>query len=507
MKPLNKLSPISAALLLSLSSSGFADQVIQDDSIVVGSICIGLDCVNGENFAYDTIRLKENNLRIRAIDTSSTGSFPTRDWQITFNDSANGGENKFSIEDIDAGKIPFTILADAPSNSLYVNNYGNIGLGTSIPLLNIHVKEGNTPALRLEQDNSLGWGAHTWDVAGHEGYFFIRDYTNGTLPFMISAGAPHNSLHIARDGDIGLNTRTPDGQFDVAHSSDPNDHAFLISPESYVGVNIDNGEVPKGLFDVQTWGGNSRFTVLSDGDVGIGTANPTGRFEVRDLDDSTSYFNVGDTGNVGIGTNAPSATLHVATSADSLVDVAIFENTNPSSLHAKNITLKNAGSNLLTFINTAPDTGIPAEWNLQSRHEEGSVYITNPTYNGNEFQLTKEGNLIISGDITANGHNYASSKTLKENFTTLDLANLLNKVSKLTISQWNYIRDDNSIKHIGPFAEEFHDTFKLNGNKTETISISDISGISLAAIQALIMKMNKQSEKIEELESKINNIN
>ena len=55
-----------------------ADQVILDDLIVDGSICVGLDCVNGESFGFDTLRLKENNLRIRAVDTSSTSSFPTR---------------------------------------------------------------------------------------------------------------------------------------------------------------------------------------------------------------------------------------------------------------------------------------------------------------------------------------------------------------------------------------------------------------------------------------------
>ncbi|MBC8184459.1 hypothetical protein H8E88_25470 [candidate division KSB1 bacterium] len=54
------------------------DQVILDDLIVDGSLCVGMDCVNGESFGFDTIRLKENTLRIRFIDTSSTSSFPTQ---------------------------------------------------------------------------------------------------------------------------------------------------------------------------------------------------------------------------------------------------------------------------------------------------------------------------------------------------------------------------------------------------------------------------------------------
>ncbi len=115
------------------------DQVILDDLIVDGSACIGFDCVNGESFGFDTIRIKENNLRIRAVDTSPTASFPSRDWQLTFNDSSNGGANKFSVDDIDGGRTPFTIEASAPSHSLYVDDGGRLGLGTSTPVVDVHI--------------------------------------------------------------------------------------------------------------------------------------------------------------------------------------------------------------------------------------------------------------------------------------------------------------------------------------------------------------------------------
>ncbi len=188
-----------------------ADQVILDDLIVDGSACIGFDCVNGEVFGFDTIRLKENNLRIKAQDTSATASFPSNDWQITFNDSSNGGANKFSIDDIDGGRTPFTIEAGAPSHSLYVDDGGRIGLGTSTPVTDIHVKSGNTPTLRLEQDGTSGFTPQTWDVAGNEANFFIRDATNGsTLPFRIFPGAPSNALTIeASTGDVGIGTTSP----------------------------------------------------------------------------------------------------------------------------------------------------------------------------------------------------------------------------------------------------------------------------------------------------------
>jgi len=186
------------------------DQVILDDLIVDGSACIGFDCVNGESFGFDTLKLKENNLRIKFQDTSSSSSFPSNDWQITVNDSSNGGLNKFSIDDIDGGRTPFTIEAGAPSHSLYVDDGGRLGLGTSTPVVDAHIKSGNTPTLRLEQDGSNGFTPQTWDVAGNEAGFFVRDATNGsTLPFRIRPGAPSSAIDIAAGGNVGVGTGSP----------------------------------------------------------------------------------------------------------------------------------------------------------------------------------------------------------------------------------------------------------------------------------------------------------
>jgi len=201
---------LAASLLIIGNGTTIADQVILDDLIIDGSTCVGMDCVNGESFGFDTLRLKENNLRIRAVDTSSTASFPSNDWQITFNDSSNGGANKFSIDDIDGGRTPFTIEAGAPSNALYVDDSGRVGFGTSTPVVDLHTLSGNTPTLRLAQDGSSGFTPQTWDVAGNEANFFIRDATNGSrLPFKILPGAATNSLVIDAAGEIGIGTNAP----------------------------------------------------------------------------------------------------------------------------------------------------------------------------------------------------------------------------------------------------------------------------------------------------------
>ncbi|SMP05611.1 hypothetical protein [Shimia sagamensis] len=208
MKQSSKLLVSVAAL--GLASTAYADQVILDDLIVDGSACIGMDCVNGESFGFDTLRLKENNLRIKFQDTSATASFPGNDWQLTANDSTNGGANKFSIDDIDGGRTPFTVEAGAPTNALYVEADGDVGVGTNNPVVEAHIVDGDSPTLRLEQNGSSGFTPQTWDMAGNETNFFVRDVTNGSaLSFRIFPGSENDDGLVIRSGRVGVSTDNP----------------------------------------------------------------------------------------------------------------------------------------------------------------------------------------------------------------------------------------------------------------------------------------------------------
>ena len=194
------------------SDVGFnKDQVFFDDLIVVGSICAGQDCSNGESFGFDTLRLKENNLRIKAQDTSTSASFPTNDWQITFNDSSNGGANKFSIDDIDGGRTPFTIEAAARSQRSYVEDGWRCRHRNEQPCRDSASRGRQHPDAASRAGRLLGFTPQTWDVAGNEANFFIRDATNGSkLPFRIIPGSGNdNALVIQADGDIGMGTNNP----------------------------------------------------------------------------------------------------------------------------------------------------------------------------------------------------------------------------------------------------------------------------------------------------------
>jgi hypothetical protein len=112
-----------------------------------------------------------------------------------------------------------------------------IGIGTSTPAVHIHVKDGDSPALRLEQDTSSGFAAQTWDVAGNEANFFVRSASTGSqLPFRIRPGAPTSSIDIAADGDVGIGTASPAGKLHVENTAADDEDDFLVTADGQLTI-------------------------------------------------------------------------------------------------------------------------------------------------------------------------------------------------------------------------------------------------------------------------------
>ena len=297
----------TAALVLAaglMSGSAKADFVITDDLIVQGSTCTGLDCKDGEVFNFDTLILKENNLRILFLDTSTLSGFPTNDWRLIANDSASGGANFFAIQDATASRQIFQVTAGAAANSLFVGSNSKVGLRTATPALDLHINTSDTPAHRLEQNNSGGFSAQTWDIAGNEANFFVRDVTGGSrLPFRIRPGAPTSSIDINASGNVGVGTASPSQKLHLDGGAS-GILARIVAPsvDMYVGQ---NGAATFGV------AANSMAMIAQDATkafpLGMGTV---GAQPVIFGTTNNERVRIAATGEVGIGINAPAAQLH-----------------------------------------------------------------------------------------------------------------------------------------------------------------------------------------------------
>jgi hypothetical protein len=249
--------------------------------------------------------MKENNTRIKFEDTSSSAGFASTDWQLTANDAASGGANKFSIEDVTALTVPFTVTGAAPNDSLFIASNGKVGFRTAAPQLDIHVRTGDTPAVRLEQDSGNGFTAQTWDIGANEANFFVRDQTvGGRLPFRIRPGAPTSSIDISASGNVGMGTASPNlGGVSRALT--------LSAPAAFAALELQGVQAADGATGVVRFYNGTNLNAQIAG-VRDGADNSASlRFLTANAGAITERLRITPAGRIGIGTQSPASTLHV----------------------------------------------------------------------------------------------------------------------------------------------------------------------------------------------------
>lgn len=126
------------------------------------------------------------------------------------------------------------------------------------------------------------------------------------------------------------------------------------------------------------------------------------------------------------------------------------------------------------------------------RAKGGVRFITNS--NGTAGQVLRKGGSTWESP---------SSKSLKENMHPLDTVAVLEKLVSIPVEEWNYIHESDGVKHYGPYAEDFHAAFGLNGEYDGRIASLDVDGVALAAIQGLNRKLEEASDQVAKRDSQI----
>ena len=230
--------------------------------------------------------------------------------------SATGG---VTCEVDDGGDASYDSSASSPEDAVYVNDSGNVGIGTTSPIdaLNIETnKAGITlktkdPAqsalMRLYGKNGV---VETQIEAGRGGSDTgnVQTYSNHPLWF-----GTHNTerMRIAANGNVGIGTTSP--QFLLHSGAVATDNDIARKPNAKeVALATGNGDGQKSswiwreYWDPTNWGifhdnttdklhtvGNSQAVMtvgLASGNVGIGTTNPTAKLQIGDGTDHSVLF-------------------------------------------------------------------------------------------------------------------------------------------------------------------------------------------------------------------------
>jgi hypothetical protein len=155
-------------------------------------------------------------------------------------------------------------------------------------------------------------------------------------------------------------------------------------------------------------------------------------------------------------------------------------------------------------------------YEANSNNKRGSFVYADPSSNiptnstaDNQFMVRASGGVIFytnAGQTTgvslaagSGSWSSVSDKNKKENFKKEDPESVLNMLRILDVYSWNYKSQAASIRHVGPFAQDFYSLFKF-GESDTTITTVDVDGINLLAIQALTKKTEELKRKAEEIE-------
>jgi hypothetical protein len=211
----------------------------------------------------------------------------------------------------------------------------------------------------------------------------------------------------------------------------------------------------------------------------------------------------GQYGFIGGGTNNSSSNLYtvigggesnVASGRNSFIGGGRFNTAsgnNTTALGSYANTNNMAGSFVYSDASSATNTLAMAPNQFTVRASGGTIFYSNST-------MTTGVSLAAGGGAWAT----ISDRSKKENFETTDNEVILEKVAALPLSTWNYIAQEDSVRHMGPMAQDFHAAFGLGENNT-SITTTDIDGVNMASIQALEKRTRDLKSENENLKAQL----
>jgi hypothetical protein len=292
----------------------------------------------------------------------------------------------------------------------------------------------------------------------------------GANTFLMGATASNNfglfannsyaspQLFIKSDGNVGIGTTNPARPLEIANgrlrfSNSLGDIEFTEVADLIASATTASPNPTDPAFRLHT-GSNAApiFTVLNNGFVGIGTATPGDRLHVDGGSNSAIFaISTGGTGVAGASTTGNGVRGH--------------------------------------------STSYFGVWG--SSHSSYGVYGSSVSGYAGFFS----GKTKVAGHLeveSCTGCTISSDRNLKANFSTISPRSVLDRLAALPIRAWNYKKDEPSVRHVGPMAQDFRAAFNL-GADDKHIDMIDANGVTMAAIQGLYQQNKELASEVKHL--------
>lgn len=437
--------------------------------------------INGTNgFVGIGTNAPGNPLHVNGGLTDTVGRFESGD-NIARLSVADNSETAFFSVNGGSAFLNLGFLADL-SNGLYVRSNGNVGVGTNAPTQALEVR-GNGQFRGSAQ-------AHTTTI-GEAGGSAALVYATGYLGWNSTRDSATSSWSLRSDG-------ANNGGSTILGSITGN-MRFITTPST--------GASNQTLTDAQMFA-NTKMSITSAGNVGIGTTNPTVPLDIRANHGAGSndiVFQIGNPGlgggRLGMGTTSTYSWIQ----SHNLLPLRINELNNDTIINLAGGNVGIGTSTPLDKLTVQGNVNIGGVTNarLLVRHIDGkdatttgfsNLYLNYSTgthvFVGNPGVSTS--NLNVSGTVQATNYLYYSDRKLKEQIE--DLRSPLERVLKLRgrSFEWKLTGE----KDIGFIAQEVNEVEPslVKGEDSKYLSVK------YANITALLVEAMKEIKRfVDEL--------
>ena len=430
---------------------------------------------------------------------------------VTATELANGA--------ITAAKVGSDVGLWSVNGAAVYRGSGNVGMGTANPASRLHLSTAGHTELSIEStQNFLGsLVGNRWALqsTGLTSFPFFSPLDGSFQLINRTAGATR--LAVLGDGRVGIGTTNPGSTLQVeggirARGGAPGGNGGFNNGYAFAS---NGGDTDSGMFSsvdgqIEFYiNAIERIRVNNYGDVGIGTTTPQAKLHVE--------------GDIKLGTDSNQRTI--SSSGRMLVQSGEVLYLNPF-VGGSNVVVGGGGAatNLEVIgeivshgITTAQAfgpanafVGSPGNYIAFGHADTSEDFIG---YKNNTFYFRDspggadetQPNVDVGGEVTCVALNITSDRNAKEQFTSVNAREVLDKVARLPISEWQY-KQHSDARHIGPMAQDFREAFAL-GHDEKHITSVDADGVALAAIQGLNEKLEEQGHekdtRIRELEKSV----
>lgn len=281
------------------------------------------------------------------------------------------------------GSLQFQTQDSTFATRMTISSEGNVGIGTTSPTQLLHVNSTTSNPTGIGLQNSQRY----YSVRSNNYSLVFTDETVGTERMRINSSGnvgigvtnPEKKLHVK--------TTTSDSTPQVLVQNDGTGDASMllsVSGQSYVfGIDYDDSKKFK-IASSSNLGTTDRVTLLSTGQVGIGTITPSYQLEVASTGDGLLSLK---------GATKPVMRFMVGTSTVGTIQAQENTSLNVSAYGTSSLNLQTAGTVPRLTILTGGNVGIGTTSPVQPLQVNGTVLFRTTTADGskNRFQLIPGG--------------------------------------------------------------------------------------------------------------------